>query len=676
MSIRKIIVALTLLAAASFTALQAEPKLDISGKIYSQYRWTNGTGTDFWKTDQFGAYKCGPTSFPAYGREDKKYANFMRTEVELELNATVSKYVKAYARIKSIFNSDESEGMGKATSASWSNDWNNGIDDGDGGGGFLKVRGFLISVNPHINYINSIEMGTPMGLPFNKWFLADRRYIDRDNVKGVIVRGDAGDMVKWNLARMWNATYMGPAWDGLNDFQSEDGTYALNVEMTPVEDMLTLDLNAMYYTDSNLDPDDYAASENVHGAISDDGHINAEDDYKHFGTSLDAKLSVSDDITVEAMGMYTNQTYADRMDANGNNLTDALEWVNHNTPSSWWGTNEPYADVDTYSGIFTVTTSDPFEVGFSPKLQVFYIDDNLYTPFGSRREHDMLMMHGGINPIRYTDKDYDREGARQHQSLNTFLYGGGQSAVNEGMTDNNFMRLGEDFYESAIGYYGGTVDFDFELGDVLLNAQANYIMATDNTDGDLDKKDSNYDGAKYTGAISVNGNHQINTWYYMQARDFKGMVGNLSAETKVGGFDLGLAGRYGLWEDVQTKYLSEDFINAEEGSTASAVVRADGTYDVKMEAMVIAPSIAKQLTNSVKFDFYPQYQQVKYTESSTGEELESTITDIVIREKITYDFGGYSFWLRGEHFVRNFDDDNRDDDLNWSTVQLAFEVKF
>ena len=84
---------------------------------------------------------------------------------------------------------------------------------------------------PPTDYIDVIQLGTPMGLPFSKWFMADRRYIDRDNAKGIVVKGSVGDMMKWNVARMWQANWQGWNW-GTGDFRTEDGTWALILQQS------------------------------------------------------------------------------------------------------------------------------------------------------------------------------------------------------------------------------------------------------------------------------------------------------------------------------------------------------------------------------------------------------------------------------------------------------------
>lgn len=645
----KKILILSLLLVLVVTFLNAEIKFDLGGKIYNQYRWTNSSGDIYWKNSNFGSYSAGATMWPGYGRKDKKFANFMRTEAEFEVNASVSKYVKAYLRTKTIFNSNEETGDGEHSASSWSDDWDNSR-------GFFKLRGFLITVNPNWFLVKNIELGTPMGLPFNKWFVADRRYIDRDNIKGILVRGgELGDTFTYNFARMWNASYMGPGWNGLNSFRSEDATYVSNFVFDPMNNQFVTDLNVMLYSDANLDPEDEDMAEDT----VDDGSLDREDDYNQLGISLDMKYALSEMMSVEVMGMYNFQRYPDRLDEDEDNIADPLSWVTHKTPAHWWGTNEPYAEANTVNGILTFRSTDPLDMGFSPKAQFFYIDDDFYSPFGSRREHDMLMINGGIDALRFTASDDRAEGARQHQSLKTFLYGGGQSAVNQAMTDNNFLRLGEDFYESPVGYMGATFDGNYDLGFASVDGQINYILRTDNNEGKIDEKDENYEGDDSDAA-----------WYYEKPRDFSAIVGDVSLKTRQLNMDWVFTGKFGNWQDVRADYMDDG-------------VQAVGTHNVELQAMVFEVAVKKQLLKALNVELKPRLQQIVFTEEGTdieGSEYDNdyTNTDLVFNHKWVYNFGGFDFWLRGEHFVKTFESDLSDEDLDlgWSTIHAAFEVKF
>ena len=229
------------------------------------------------------------------------------------------------------------------------------------------------------------------------------------------------------------------------------------------------------------------------------------------------------------------------------------------------------------------------------------------------------MINGGVDGIRNT--------YGQRLGLETFLWGGVQNAVRHEFRDNENLRLGEGIAESAVGYWGFTLDGSFDLDMITLKGQINYLGATDNAD---DKDDPDYDGE---GDLK------------MPNRDFSGIVGNIGATTKVSMFDLGGEIRMGIWEEKEA--------------------------DLKTTAMVFEGTIGMQLTNSIKFELKPAYQMIK--DEFAGADNDDN--RIVLSQKWIYNFGGFDFWLRGEHVIRDNDAEPDFDKLT-NAIHAAFEVKF
>ncbi|MBN1327483.1 MAG: hypothetical protein JW996_06000 [Candidatus Cloacimonetes bacterium] len=614
MTKRLVIIGLVLaLASLAF----AELGFDVAGKLYNQMRWTNGASG-------FGAH----TNIWA-GRDNERFGNFVRSEAEFEINATVSKYVKVYMRMKTIFDSDDygEPNDGSANASAWQTYWTDQT-------GWFKLRGFRIDFMPPFEYVDVIGLGTPMGLRFSKWFMADRRYIDRDNAKGIYVQGHFSDQMKWNLIRMWQPDWQGYNW-GTGSFHAEDATWAFN--LNNVLDNFTLDFDGVWYIDVEFDPEDYD-NPNYSGEDDEpDGTMSGNWPYMAYGAALSGSYDFTDAMGLDFNVMMTGQSFdTDLADADEDNIVD--DWAD------WWPSPK-YASVMTPSGVLSLLTTDPFDNGFSPNLQFFYIHHNYISYWGSRREHDLLMIDGGIDGIRNVYGD--------RLGLNTFLWGGDQIGVRHEFRDNDFLRLGEGLVESPVGYWGGTFDFDFDLDTVTLMGQVNYLGATDNTGGDVDKEDPNYDGE---GDL------------YMTPRDFSGLVANLGVKTKVSTFDLGLEFRYGMWQDNGIGEMEE----SREDYTAD---------DHSTNAMVIEPMLAKQLTSAMSMELKPRYQTVK-DEYGDGD-YESTTSDIVISHKWVYNLGGFDFWLRGEHLFRTseytYEEETRstdEHDYSSHTLQAAWEVKF
>jgi hypothetical protein len=578
----------------------AQVKVDVAGKIYNQFRWTDGIS-------DMGAHTEAPWNG---GRMDPHKGNFMRSEVEFEINATVSRYVKTYLRMKTIFDADDDYAEGEVSAAAWQTYW-------DAKTGWFKLRGFRIDFMPPMQYVDVIQLGTPMGLRFSKWFMADRRYIDRDNAKGIYVQGNMGETWKWNLIRMWQPAWQGWDWN-TGDFKTEDGTWALNVN-TQFGHNFGLGFDAVWFIDKEFDPTDPDNPNFVSGDEDPDGMMSTKPMYQAYGFGMNTNYDLSDAVGIDLVAMLTGQTVDDSLDVNEDNIIDNF---------GGWEPVPKYASVTSPSFIFTLKTTDPFDMGLTPNLQFFYIHHNYVSFWGSRREDDMLMINGGVDGIR------DTYGERL--GLNTFLWGGGQNAVRHEFRDNENLRLGEGLYESPVGYWGGTLDFSHHLQAMTISGQFNYIGATNDTGGDTDKEDELYEG---------DGN------MYLPARDFAGMVAGLGLKGKIAVMDWGLNFRYGNWID---------------GKDAD-----DDNDDLETTAMVVELPLGRQLTNAMHLEVKPAYQQI--VDSVGGEE--TTRDRIIISHKWVYNFGGFDFWLRGEHKFYSTDIDG-DDDLSSNTLHAAFEVKF
>lgn len=587
----------------------AETKLEFGGNIYNQYRWTDANTSI---GGPFGALGAHTTAWA--GRDQISKGNFMRTEVGLELNATISKHVKAYVYAKTIFDSDDGNSSEGANAAAWQTYW-------DDKTGWFKLRGFQIDLIEPVKFIDQVTLGTPYGLPFSKWLVADRRYIDRFNTKGIVVRGNAGKMVKWNAAKLWLPRWQTLGWGATDDettwrnaFQAEDGNWVANVEMVPT-DAFQISLDGAVYIDNEFDPED---GDNGAEGDTPDGIKDIDSRYMNYGIALTGKYDLTDEMSLDFCGLFTGQTVNDAFDSDDDNILDA------NLP---WGTGPVpgYKDVSAPGGLLSWKTSDPFGVGFSPNVQGFYIHHNYVALNASRREHDMLMMDGGVDGLK---------------DLNTFFWGGGQGAARH--IDNDNLRLGEDMYEASYGYTGATLDINQDLDFASLDAQFNYIMATDNTGGKTDEDDPDFDGEGDK---------------FMAARDFSGMVFDLDLKGKLNKFDLGVEFRYGLWEDLKDEDSNLD--------------------DHSKTAMVIGCTVGKQLTKSFSLEVNPAYHIIsEEMDFNTEEDGLETMDDnrIAISHKWVYNFGGFDLWIRGEHvFVQG---DSYDEDLSANAIHAAFEVKF
>ncbi|HPR18272.1 MAG TPA: hypothetical protein PLD62_08495, partial [Candidatus Cloacimonadota bacterium] len=380
-----------------------------------------------------------------------------------------------------------------------------------------------------------------------------------------------------------------------------------------------------WFADTEFDPED-PENPNYNGLGDDDpnGIMSTKEMYQNYGFGLCEKWDVSDVMNLDIDLMYTICAANDSLDTNEDNIIDGY---------GFWEPVPKYASVGAPSGVFTLRTTDPFDMGFSPSFQFFYIHHNYTSMWGSRREDDMLMINGGIDALRGT--------YGERLGLNAFLWDSDQNAVRHEFRDNENLRLGEDVVESPVGYWGATLDLQEDLDMMTIKGQFNYLGRTDNTGGATDEEDDLYDG---------------NGTLYMDAHDFSGMVANLGLSGKLSDWNWGFDFDYGNWADNYDEDLDTD--------------------DVACTAMSISPKIGKQLTNSISFELYPAYQMV--TDEIDGETT-FEYNQIVIGHKWVYNMGGFDFWLRGEHKIYSPDDQNSATDdykLSSNTLHAAFEVKF
>jgi hypothetical protein len=599
---KKVLVVMMCLLMASMAFAQA--KIDLKGTIYNQLRWTDGTA-------MMGAHTENPWNG---GRADVHKGNFLRSEVEFEVNATISKYVKAYLRMKTIWDADDGNSSVEANAAAWQTYW-------DANTGWFKLRGFRIDLMPELSFVDQIQMGTPMGLGFSKWFMADRRYIDRDNAKGIYIKGSFGES-KWNLIRLWQPNWQGWNWN-TGDFKAEDGTWAFNFN-TDVMEEHHINLDAFWYADTEFDPTDPENPNYSNGDDDPNGMMETKEMYQNMGFGLSGKWNLTDMYTLDYNVMYTGSMVDDSLDVNEDNIIDGY---------GGWEPVPQYAKVWAPSGVVTFTGTDPFEVGFSPAFQFFYIHHNYTSFWGSRREDDMLLIEGGIDAMRNT--------YGERLGLNAFMWDSDQNAVRHEFRDNENLRLGEDLVESPVGYWGATLDLKQDMDMMSIKGQLNYLGRTDNTGGATDEEDDLYEG---------------NGTMYMPAHDFTGMVADLEFNGTISDWKWMFDVEYGNWVD-----------NYDDDSDAD---------DMACTAMRIMPKIGRQLSRTIGMEIYPAYQMVT---DEMGGDTSFEYNQIVIGHKWVYNFGGFDFWLRGEHKIYSPDDqDDATDDygLASNTLHAAFEVKF
>ena len=439
---------LLILAAAAGRAGAESANFDLSGKIYTKWLYRNNAsmgvlsyGNPFW-TENFSG------------------DNGVGTEFELTIKGSVSDVVDAGVRIKSRFGS------------TWHDFWENGnlrysnpntsgeslgLDHAE----YLKLRGYWVRMSDPFPGVSSILVGSSDLSMFNAWTVGKIRYIDRDNAKGIFVQGRPLDeKLTYHLGvialpKLW----VGPNWStGLGEdlypdsrvvdpFWTEDWAYALKLTSQPA-DWLRLELTGMVSLDVEADLYDPDATGTLNPADQDYCNQHPDDDarcpdhnvdlasrYTNAVVTLAGELEPLDDLLVNFLGGFSlsdiNEDYA----ANG-------VAQNQGVYPMIWG------DVHDFAAVVRLNLLDAFGVeDLGIKAEGFYIGQHWTSTFGARREDDVLLTDGLI------------EGG-QLPTLNLA---------------NEFMDFDEAFYESCIGWQGGTLLLEYLVGELSLKLEGTFI---------------------------------------------------------------------------------------------------------------------------------------------------------------------------------------------------------
>ena len=421
---------------------------DLGGKIYTKWLYRNNAsmgvlsyGNPFW-TENFSG------------------DNGVGSEFELTIKGNVSDVVKAGVRIKSRFGS------------TWHDFWENGnlrytnpntsgeslgMDHAE----YMKLRGYWVSLAEPFPGVSTILVGSSDLGMFNPWTVGKIRYTDRDNAKGIFLQGQpAGDYLSYHLGvialpKLW----VGPSWStGLGEdmypdsrivdpFWSQDWAYALKLKSRPIDwlnveltGMISLDYEADLYdpdAKGSLNPpdDEYCKEHPDDSSRCIDHAVDLANRYTNAVITLGGEAEPADNVIINFLGgvsfSYINKNYA----ANGVALNQGVFPM-------------IYGDVHDYAAVVRLSWFDFLGLSdFGLKLEGFHIGQHWTSTFGARREEDVLLTDGLI------------EGG-QLPTLNLA---------------NEFIDFDEAFYESCIGWSGGTLVLEYLLDELSLKLEGTFI---------------------------------------------------------------------------------------------------------------------------------------------------------------------------------------------------------
>lgn len=447
-----------LLLAALVLALspgaQADKRnFDFAGKLYTKWLYQND--------DSQGLLNHGNPFWP----DNVSGNNGVGTEFELLIDGKVSRKVRAHVRLKSRFG------------ALWQDWWENGdlkesgVDTSGESLGmnrseYLKLRGYWIDAALPIPTVRNVRVGSSDLSMFDPWTIGKMRYIDRDNAKGTFVTGGSGDRAfEYTLAAIaLPKLFVGPGWStGVGDpavrnpLYAKDWAYAAKLRLNS-DERGTLTVIAAITRDHEIDLADPDAEGSLQGQCLDQLGAEIEGCVHDHAVETVPRYS-------SAVGTLTYQSvFAD--DVLQIDATAAVSYSDVNEDVTFNGVagNEGvfpvvFDDVTDVAGVLRIQAFDPFEAGLSIAAEAFSIGENFNAIFGARREADVLLTDG--------------------------IVGGGQLPTLN--LANEFMDFDEAFYESCIGWYGGTVQPTWEGDSLTFTGEATWIgYHTDGQERDVD----------------------------------------------------------------------------------------------------------------------------------------------------------------------------------------------
>lgn len=443
-------------AAALLTAAAARgdtSNFELNGKIYTKYMYKNDNSQG-----------CLSLSNP-FWVDNIGGNNGACTEFELNIKARVSPKVQAGVRLQSRW------GM------IWQDWWENGdlkpgvIDTsgeslGMNHAAYIKLRGAYFRFAPPIPTVRWVTIGATDYSMWNEWTIGKARYIDRDNGNGFFVEGEAipNRRLQYTLGAMaLPKLWAGPGWNtGVKDNESlaslygTDWAFAAKLESQVMQD-LRLRLIGNWLQDWEADRNSPFLTGPPTTARGADHSVALSTRFRGLNGTFDAAYTPSALEWLSLSGLfaassnYVNPAYATNLVRNGQGFSPVLFKVNENGSA---------VASNALAGKVLVELFDPWKIGLSLKGEYFNIGSEYNAVMGARREADVLLTEGII-----TDG---------------FTRGGQLPTLN---IANEFVDWDEPWYESCIGWHGGTGVVEYVTGSLKASGEFTYIGYNTNKQG-------------------------------------------------------------------------------------------------------------------------------------------------------------------------------------------------
>jgi hypothetical protein len=425
--------------------------LKLHGAIYTKW---------LWGTQRYDGSLYNFTTAPGEGWGD----NGQGSEIELILDQKISPKIAIYARLHSRFNQNEwTNGGGWGFPKGGVNDpntcWGGNCGEFDSRSNqYVKLRGAAVTFTPGYKWLDQARFGSSDWGMFDANVMGRIRYIDRDNVNGILLQGSAGKKsFTWDFARISAfRNWMGPNWN-TGHYTPQDGVYVAQFKYSPSS---TWDIAALYtyLNDIELDSMDTnwdnglnvtTRARNEVGGIRFGIHPNATFDIRaawyhsvissncHAGESMQAPCSFG-------IGGYSNALA-------GTHSGDAWK-----------------VDFD---------INDPFGIGLSFNLQAFSYGAEYDSIVAARREDDVLLTEGHDANFAFPGPTNAKFGVFGGNPT-LIGYGGWNGTAQQVATinvDNEFTDFMEPMAETVIGWQGFTIVPKYTVGALELTGEYTHL---------------------------------------------------------------------------------------------------------------------------------------------------------------------------------------------------------
>lgn len=367
------------------------------------------------------------------------------TEVELLLDAKISRAVEVKSRIHSRFNQNywtNFGGFGDQETSPLSNQ-------------YMKLRGVQVVLTPGYGWIDSATIGANDFGQFDPFVIGRIRYIDRDNASGLLFQGSAlGRALKWDLTRISAPRlWAGPGYN-TGSLTAQDATYGGQVRWT-VSPLVDAGIIGSYTFDDEVNPED---------TNDDDGRALLS---RFRNGVAGVKVGVHGGPWADLRGaLYTSysKTYA------GAGVNEFFGATSGFSPV-------PHGRHEDISWKIDYVAADPLGLGLSLSVQAFSIGAEYAAIMAARRESDVLLTEGHDGAFALPNAGNVRY-AGYPGNFFGIGWGGWSGNAQQVATvnvDNAFTDFDEPLAETAVGWQGVTVNPVWQLAALELAGEYTFL---------------------------------------------------------------------------------------------------------------------------------------------------------------------------------------------------------